>query len=366
MNGTTTAKPGRRRAMRLAGLSALALLLVLPACGSDGDGGESADKTIVIGTQGGLTMESFMEAWGNAFEEETGIKIVTDTTTNATATQVESQNKSGKVTWDIIYAEAAGRIAHIDQLGYLAPWSDDIKSALLENRREDSFDEHKFIDFALSSVVVCNKDKVETCPNSMEEFFDAEEFPGTRTMFGGDPLVNVMSASQAIGGTAEEVSQPDIDAVFDKLNEVKPDVRVWYSSGDQSQAVLRSGDVDMGILWDGRAYTVAEEPGMNLQISHDGAIYQPQYTAILEGAPHQENAEKLIEYVLTHPEGAAEWMQAANYGIPDPVALESLPPDFLETLADAPQNYEESAQVDIDWSLENADVINEKWRDFVS
>lgn len=367
MTGTKTPTRGRRRPLHLAGLTTVTLLLALSACSSSGKGSDSgADKTVVIGTQGGLTMESFMKAWGNAFEKETGIKIKTDSTTNATATQVEAQNKAGKVTWDIIYAEAAGRIAHIQELGYLAPWSDELKNELKANRRADSFDDHKYIDFALSSVVVCNKSKVQKCPSNMQEFFDVKNFPGAREMFGGDPLVNVMSASQALGGTKDQVAHPDISKVFDKLNEIKSAVRVWYSSGDQSQAALRNGDVAMGILWDGRAYKTASEAGMNLQISHDGAIYQPQYTAILKGAPHKSNAEKLLKYVLSHPDGAAEWMKAANYGIPDPAALKSVPADFLETLADAPQNYEKSVQADMKWYLANNDAISEKWRNYIS
>ena len=59
--------------------------------------------------------------------------------------------------------------------------------------------------------------------------------------------------------TAIKSDPLDVDRALKKLKEIKKDVTVWWASGAQSAQVLKDGEVDMALIWNGRAEALAKE-----------------------------------------------------------------------------------------------------------
>ncbi len=64
----------------------------------------------------------------------------------------------------------------------------------------------------------------------------------------------------ADGVPVDKLYPLDVDRAFKKLEQLKPHVLVWWSSGAQSAQVLKDGEVDMVAAWNGRIQALETEP----------------------------------------------------------------------------------------------------------
>lgn len=63
-----------------------------------------------------------------------------------------------------------------------------------------------------------------------------------------------MEAALLADGVPPEKLYPlDIDRAFKSLDRLKPQITTWWSSGAQSQSLIRDGEVEMLAMWNGRA-----------------------------------------------------------------------------------------------------------------
>ena len=84
---------------------------------------------------------------------------------------------------------------------------------------------------------------------------DTAKFPGRRGLY-------PQSERRDGGGTADGVAPKDlypldIDRAFAKLDKLRSDVAVWWTSGAQNTQLLQSGEVDMADTWSARAFAGA-------------------------------------------------------------------------------------------------------------
>jgi putative spermidine/putrescine transport system substrate-binding protein len=49
----------------------------------------------------------------------------------------------------------------------------------------------------------------------------------------------------------------DIEPAFKKLDQIKPHIKVWWTQGNQSQQLIRDGEIDMMSIWNARASELA-------------------------------------------------------------------------------------------------------------
>jgi spermidine/putrescine-binding protein len=142
-------------------------------------------------------------------------------------------------------------------------------------------------------------------------------------------------------------------------------VPVWYTSGDQSEQVLRDGEVVMGQVWSGRAYNVLDS-GVDLEIVWDRAIYEPGFWFAFEGAPHQEAAFQFLQWVAANAEAQAGWATEMSYGPANPDAFNFMEEDVATRLADYPANFEKLVVPDWQWYAENFEEIQQRWNEFLA
>ena len=274
---------------------------------------------------------------------------------------------TGQIPWDVVQVETAELVRGCEE-GVFVPidWS-------------KIGDRSDFIPAAVSEcgvgttvwsiVVAYNGELVAKAPQTVEDFWNVEEWPGKRGMRRG-PKVNLELALMADGIPPEEVykilSTPEgIDAAFAKLDEIKPHVQ-WWKSGAQAPEWLVSGDVVMSLAYNGRIAKAMDE-GKDLRIIWQNTLYDADSWAIPAGSPYVDLAHKFIKF-SSDPKLQADFTNFFAYGpttfasepMIDPNRMPLLPagPNLLSGL------HLGSDDARIFWA-DNLEELNERWNTWV-
>src|SRR5207247_9117368 len=100
---------------------------------------------------------------------------------------------------------------------------------------------------------------------------DVQKFPGSRGLCINDSPRTLIFALIADGVPADRLYPLDIDRAFKKLNEIKPHIKVWWREGNQSQQLIRDGELYMMSIWNGRA-TELKQAGVPVELVWNGAV----------------------------------------------------------------------------------------------
>jgi putative spermidine/putrescine transport system substrate-binding protein len=354
---------------RAAALALVALTCAsLSACGGD-DGeeeqGAGGDVTLTIAGWGGVTGDATQQAFLDPFEADSGVGWRMVDAPGTQLARVEAQNKAGEIEWDAM--DPAGDAAFtLYRRGLLAKLPADLKAQLEQELGADRVTPFGFSHGNAAEIIVCNMDKMDVCPQDIAEFYDVERFPQSRTFPAIGPIQAVTTAQVAAGAPRAETadSDVDVDSAFEQLDRIKPKIRVFWDSGDQSEQVMRSGAVDMALMWANRAHRLRES-GMNLEINWSGGVYDPSYWTVLEDAPHKQEAFDLLAWIATHPSAQAKWARAAHSSVAHPEAIATLPKSLATELADTPANFEQLAVPNFDWYSKNTKELDARYQDFV-
>ena len=143
-------------------------------------------------------------------------------------------------------------------------------------------------------------------PGSWADFWDVKTFPGPRSLPNhGTPWVVLAAALLADGLTVRDLHPPlDFDRAFKKLDAIKPQVTVWWKSGDQSLQLMRGGDVAMMMIYSGPALR-GQSQGAPIGMTWNQAVMGSGRWTILKNAPNQKAAMTFLDYFLSRPEAHA-------------------------------------------------------------
>jgi putative spermidine/putrescine transport system substrate-binding protein len=355
------------RRTRAAGLVGAFVLIALAAgCGSSGDkgsGGGTGRVKLTVGAWGGTIDKATKAYYTDPYKAAT---FVFDDAPAAQLARLKAQSTANKVTWDVIDSAGGDNAWPLHDEGLLAPLPADVKQRLVDELGQGKVTDFGFTHANIAHVVVCNMDRVKVCPKTMAEFFDVKRFPGSRMFPGVGSITAAAMAESALGLSREQITNepPDIDAVFKKLAEVKPAIKVFFTSGDQQEQVMRSGEADMGIMWSGRAYALRAQ-GMKLEIEWDGGIYEPSYWTVTAGSKNKAASFKFLEWLAGNVSGQAKWANELHYSVPNAKALATLPQNIQTELADTPSNFEKIATPNYEWYAKNTKPLDSRFQDFV-
>jgi spermidine/putrescine-binding protein len=334
----------------------------LPGCGADENGTTSGAGPLAIAGWGGDSSAAVKEELLVPFTKATGVETRLIEANGEFVPRLDAMKKAGKITWDALDTIAAYQVPELQEKGYLAP---------LPARLKQKFDDLgvNATDFGFTwastgHIVACNMDVVEKCPTTIEEFFDVENFPGSRAIYPDAPEVPVTMAAIAAGVPEEELFPLDLDKAFAQIEKIKPHVKVWYTSGDQGQQILRDGEVGIELAWSGRAFALKNEKSTNLQIEWAG-VYEPGYWGVVSESPNTKEAFRLLEWIATQPKAQARYAERIQYGVSNPKAFDYMDPDTAASLADNPANFDKLVQVDWQWFADNSEEVRSRWQDVV-
>ncbi len=126
-----------------------------------------------------------------------------------------------------------------------------------------------------------------------------------KVAFFDDPTTAVMTAAVYLG---EDPQNPDLDKVRTALEDLKKNVKVFWSSADDWNKPYLSGAVTMGNLWSGLAGTLnSNGHAVKFIFPKEGTIVWGDNWSIAKNAPHLDLAYAWINF-LTSVEYFHHWI----------------------------------------------------------
>lgn len=370
----------RYRKRLVAALLMLVAALAIVACGGDDEGG-SADgtddtaaasgsipsneeldgRTLVIGTWGGLSTDATTKHLVEPFEKETGVTVKFDVQPSGVNAPLRQQVETGNVRWDL--AEGTDSPKALERDDMLERFPDELIDEFMKTSKPEYISPYIIDEQKAFGLIVCNPEAVEKCPKNAKEFWDVENFPGTRGMVPW-PEYAFTYALQAAGKSTDEVYPMDLDLAVEKLNELKPHIRAWPDSGTQQSQLLISGEVGMMAgVYLGSGAVVAVEQNPDLEVSFEGApLGSGGGFVVPKDAPNKDVAFAFLRWVAQHPEAQAAWSDMTRYPMPAKNLKELVKPETARWLPDSHENIQTA---DVDWVIENLTEMQRRFQEVV-
>jgi putative spermidine/putrescine transport system substrate-binding protein len=201
-------------------------------------------------------------------------------------------------------------------------------------------------------------------PNSWADFWDVQKFPGRRSLCISDPPRTLIFALLADGVPADRLYPLDLDRAFKKLEQIKPHIKVWWREGNQSQQLIRDGEVDMMSIWNGRA-TELKEAGVPVQLVWNGAVRSTSTWCVLKGAPNRRLAWEFIQFA-SQAKPQAEFNKRLYYGPINPGAFALIPHELAVQLPTYSDNLAVSVREDEEWEADRIVQIEERFTQWLA
>jgi putative spermidine/putrescine transport system substrate-binding protein len=210
-----------------------------------------AQQSATIANYGGAAGEAFSKTIWQPLAKEMGIRIKEDSLNGIG--DIRSQVTANSVQWDVVEI-SVDECAEGEAEGLFLP----INREKLISMGYDSESVKKsyVLTNTASYMIAYNKTKYgNNGPKTWADFWDTKKFPGSRALRNG-PSSNLEAALFADGVSIDSIYPIDINRAFSKLKEIKPNIRIWWSSGAQAAQLVRDSEVDMIGIWNSRFESV--------------------------------------------------------------------------------------------------------------
>jgi spermidine/putrescine transport system substrate-binding protein len=164
-------------------------------------------------------------------------------------------------------------------------------------------------------------------------------------------------ALKTLGYSLNDTDPAHLEQAFEKLKSLIPAVRVFDS--DSPKQALLSGEVSVGVVWNGEAFVANQEnPEIKYIYPAEGYSLWLDSLCIPKGAKNLDEAHAFLNYLL-RPDVAAAISTEMGYSTPNAKASEFIPEDvrtndivypseaiaargeFLDDIGEAMNTYEE-------------------------
>ena len=279
----------------LAGAGVLAMPTILRA----------QDKSLKVGVYGGYFKDSFDKNIFPEFTKATGIAVesVAEPTGEAWLVQLEQAAKAG---------QAPADVSMMSQVSMLKGQSTELWTPLdmakIKNASGliDAF-VNKYPDGRVAGIgavawyitLVTNTDVFKEAPTSWAALWDPANADklGLLALVSNSFLLEV-TAKTHFGGTNALDTEEGILKAFDKLAEVKPNVRLWYRDEAQFEQALKSGEIPMGQYYhDVTGLAAADGHPVRSTFPKEGGILDSGCWALSRASQKSEEAHVFIDYM---------------------------------------------------------------------
>lgn len=283
----------------LAGSAAVAGALAMPSIL------RAQDKSIKIGVYGGYFKDSFDKNIFPEFTKATGIAVesIAEPTGEAWLVQLEQAAKAGQAPADLsMMSQVAMLKGQATEL-----WAP-IDMAKIKNASGliDRF-VNKYPDGRVAGVgavawyitLVTNTDVFKEAPTSWNALWDPANADklGLLALVSNSFLLEV-TAKTHFGGTNALDTEEGILKAFEKLAEVKPNVRLWYRDEAQFEQSLKSGEIPMGQYYhDVTGLAAADGQPVRSTFPQEGGIQDSGCWALSRASTKTEEAHIFIDYM---------------------------------------------------------------------
>lgn len=343
----------RRRLITTAGAGIAAL--AAPAIWSPS---RAQNRTLYVNTWGGSWTAAEESTYFKPFTEATGVTI--RTVAPVSFAKLKAQVESGKYEWDVTVIDQ-GELLRAERAGYVEPIDYNIvdKSKLFPN----AVYANGIAMCALGTDLVYRSDKYPAGMKSWADFWDAGKFPGPRSMI-NNPVRALVYALAADGVPYNKIFPLDVDRAFKKLDQVKPSIKVWWTQGNQSQQLLRDGEVNAMAMWNARASELKGQ-GVPVEIVWNGGMIHTTMLVVAKGAPNKDLAWKYIQFAID-AKRQAEFATKLAYGPSNPEAFKYIPAEIAAQMPTNPDNAKVAILQDNEWYADNVGKVQERFTQWLS
>jgi len=348
----------RRRLLRGAGslaTTALAPLLVTERT-------VAQTRTLYVNSWGGSYTAAEEAAYFKPFTAATGIQI--RTITPVSFARIKAQVQTGNYQFDMTSVNSMLWLrASREGLAEPIDWTVINRDALSADAIVA--DGHGIACNILGTNLCYRKDKFPNGgPRSWADFWDVENFPGTRSLCSSDAPRSMIFALLADGVPHEHLYPLDIDRAFRKLDRIKPHIKVWWREGNQSQQLIRDGEVDMMSIWNGRA-TELRLRGVPVELVWNGAVRSTSTWCVVKGAPNRKLAWEFVNFA-SQAKPQAEFASRLYYGPINPRAYNMIPRELAVELPTYSDNLAVSIKEDDHWEADRIAHIEERFAQWLA
>ncbi|MGI4861941.1 MAG: ABC transporter substrate-binding protein [Janthinobacterium lividum] len=308
-------------------------------------GAAFAAGQITFVSQGGSYQEAQTKAILDPAAKLLGITVHQDSIPDAWPA-VKAQGATGKPIWDVIDTPTAnclrgGREGLLEKLDFSKIPN---AAAMPAQYRTPYSVAYEFY----STVIGYNKKTLKKIPRNWADFWNVKGFPGTRALR-NDPQTVLEAALLADGVPRNKLYPLDVDRAFKKLEQIKPDVTVWWTSGGQSAQLLHDGEVDMEMIWNGRASAVQKD-NPDVGFTYNDGILQDTQLCILKNAPNLPTAIQFLNAAVS-PDLQANLPLYIDYGPGNPAAFKTgkITAQRAAELPSSPENAAKQALMSEEW-----------------
>ena len=279
----------------LAGAGALAMPTVLRA----------QDRSLKVGVYGGYFKDSFDKHIFPEFTKASGIAVesVAEPTGEAWLVQLEQAAKAGRAPADV---------SMMSQVAMLKGQAINLWTALDRNRMPNSENligefVNSYPDGRVAGIgavawyitLVSNTEAYPEAPTSWAALWDGanQDKLGLLALVSNSFLLEV-TAKTYMGGTDALDSEEGLLKAFDKLAEVKSNVRLWYRDEAQFEQALKSGEIPMGQYYhDVTGLAAADGHPVRSTFPKEGGILDSGCWALSRASKKSDEAHIFIDYM---------------------------------------------------------------------
>ena len=348
----------RSRRRLLAGAGAAAASAALAPLGLPRRA-RAAGGTVYVNTWGGSWTAAEEAAFFKPFTAETGIEI--KTVAPVSYAKLKAEVQSGSYEWDVT-AINAGDWLRAKREGLVEPidWTV-VKKDMLP---PDSVFEDSIAYCALGTNLCYRSDKFPNGgPQSWADFWDVKKFPGPRSLYNNWSRTLPM-ALIADGVPMDKLYPLDVERAFKKLDQIKPHIKVWWTQGNQSQQLIRDGEVDMMAIWNARASELKQQ-GSPVELVWHGASITMTVWGVAKGAPNRKLAFEFIQSAV-QPKPQAEFAKRLFYGPSNPKAFALIPDDVARQLPTYEGNAKLAFRPDVEYEGEHGAQLSERFAQWLA
>jgi putative spermidine/putrescine transport system substrate-binding protein len=189
-------------------------------------------------------------------------------------------------------------------------------------------------DVAATTIVYSTEKYGSNGPQSWADFWNVEKFRGRRAMR-RHPFDTLEEALLADGVPIASVYPLDLARAFRKLDQIKPNVAIWWTGGAQASQLIKSGEVDLIATWNARAQAAIDD-GAKYQIAWGQGIAVVDGLCVPKGSPKAALAKEFIKF-CANAERQAVFSKFIAYGPTNPNAFKHIAPERAVILPSNPK-----------------------------
>ena len=258
-----------------------------------------------VGVYGGYFKDSFDKNIFPEFTKATGIAVesIAEPTGEAWLVQLEQAAKAGAGAGrrfdDVTGSNAEGSV---DQALDAARHGEDPNSKNLIERFVNKYPDGRVAGIGAVSwyiTLVTNTDVYKEAPTSWAAFWDTANADklGLLALVSNSFLLEV-TAKTFFGGTNALDTEEGMLKAFEKLAEVKPNVRLWYRDEAQFEQSLKSGEIPMGQYYhDVTGLAAADGQPVRSTFPKEGGIQDSGCWALSRASQKVDEAHVFIDYM---------------------------------------------------------------------